>query len=76
MDPRRLARASVAGAGGLGLLVVAGSAAAGPTNLQETDPILWTLIGISVAGAILTYGFLAYALWKFRDPATRGRRYG
>lgn len=59
-----------------GFLAVAGAASAGPTNLQETDPILWTMIGISVAGAILTYGFLAYALWRFRDPATRGRRYG
>jgi phosphotransferase system glucose/maltose/N-acetylglucosamine-specific IIC component len=76
VGPRRIARGLLATAGSTGLLGLAGAAAAGPTNLQETNPILWALIAISAAGAILTYGFLAYALWRFRDPATKGRRYG
>lgn len=46
------------------------------TNLQQTEPLLWTIIGISVAGSIVTFAILVYALRKFRDPATRRRRYG
>ncbi|MCI4331713.1 MAG: hypothetical protein L3K19_07720 [Thermoplasmata archaeon] len=76
MVGRRVGRGLVASAASLGILGVAGAASAGQTNLQQTDPILWTLIAISFGGAILTYGFLAYALWRFRDPATKGRRYG
>jgi hypothetical protein len=34
------------------------------------------MIGISVAGAIVTFSFLVYAVWRFRDPKTRRRRYG
>jgi hypothetical protein len=48
----------------------------GATNLQETNALLWVILGISIAGALVTYLFLAYALWRFRDPATKGRRYG
>lgn len=48
----------------------------GETNLQQTAPILWTMIGISAAGSIVTFAILVYALHKFRDPATRRRRYG
>ena len=55
---------------------VAGTAAAGPTNLQQTDPVVWVMIGISIAGAVITYAVLAYSVWKFRDPKTKGRRYG
>lgn len=50
--------------------------AAGQTDLQETSPLVWVILAISVAGAIITFAFLAYAVWKFRDPAVRGRRYG
>jgi hypothetical protein len=46
------------------------------TNLQLTSPLVWVLLGISVAGAIVTFGYLVYAVWKFRDPTKRGRRYG
>ena len=58
------------------MLAVAGRAAASPTNLQETMPLVWAILAISVAGAILTWGILTWALYRFRDPATRGRRYG
>ena len=60
----------------LPLLLLTGSAAAGPTDLQQTEPLVWVLTGISVAGAVIVYAFLAYALWKFRDPHTKGRKYG
>jgi len=48
----------------------------GETNLQETMPLVWALVVISAAGAALTFGVLTYALWKFRDPKAKGRRYG
>lgn len=50
--------------------------AASESNLQLTNPLVWALIGISAAGAIVTFAFLVYAITKFRDPATRKRRYG
>jgi TRAP-type C4-dicarboxylate transport system permease small subunit len=46
------------------------------TDLQLTTPLLWILLALSVAGALVTYAFLVYAVWKFRDPKTRGRRHG
>ena len=49
---------------------------AGLTNLQETSPLVWVLLGLSVGGALITWGILAYAIWRFRDPSTKGRRYG
>ncbi len=64
-DPR--AAAALAGFGAWG---------AGETNLQLTEPLLWVMIAISVAGAIVTFSFLVYAVWRFRDPKTRRRRYG
>lgn len=57
-------------------LSLTGGAAAGPTDLQLTAPVLWVLVGLSVGGATITWGIMAYALWRFRDPATRRRRYG
>jgi hypothetical protein len=27
-------------------------------------------------GAIITFAFLVYALWKYRDPKVKNRRYG
>ncbi len=53
-----------------------GRLASGETNLQLTSPLVWVMLGISVAGAIVTFGYLVYAVWKFRDPTKRGRRYG
>jgi amino acid transporter len=74
--PRPLDRALL-GLGAAGVFAsLAGVASAQQTNLQETEPLLWVLIAISVAGALVTYAFLAYALWRYRDPHTRGRRYG
>ena len=46
------------------------------SNLELTEPLLWVMIGISVAGAIVTFSYLVYAVWKFRDPSKRSRRYG
>jgi hypothetical protein len=73
---RPWARALTVGAGGLGLLALTAVASAGSSNLQETTPLVWVMVAISVAGAIITWGIMVYALWKFRDPATRRRRYG
>ncbi len=58
------------GVGSLGML------AAGQTDLQQVSPLVWVLLALTVAGALITFAFLAYALWKYRDPATRRRRYG
>ena len=50
--------------------------ASGEMNLQLTNNLVWVMVGISTSGSIITFAFLVYALWKFRDPAVRGRRYG
>ena len=50
--------------------------ASGETNLQLTNSLLWVMVGISVAGAIVTFAFLVYSVIRFRDPKTRRRRYG
>ncbi len=65
-----LAAAALAGA--------AGSAAAGngQSIVQQVTPLIWTMVSISVGGAAITYGFLVYAAWRFRDPSTRRRNYG
>jgi hypothetical protein len=57
-------------------LALAGAVASSESNLQLTEPLLWVMLGISVAGAIVTFAYLVYAVWKFRDPTKRGRRYG
>lgn len=74
---RRLAArlALVAGTGGAATAAV-GVAVAGETNVQETLPLIWAITVIAVAGAFATYFVLAWALIKFRDPATKGRKYG
>ena len=53
-----------------------GWVASGQTNLQETAPLVWVMVGIGVAGSIITFAFLVYSLWKWRDPETNKRRYG
>jgi len=50
--------------------------ASGETNLQQTDPLLWIMIAMATGGAIITFSFLVYALWKYRDPKVKHRRYG
>ncbi len=55
---------------------VGGVLASGPTNLEQTNALVWILVAISAAGAIVTFAFLAYAIIKFRDPKVKGRRYG
>ncbi|HYA54651.1 MAG TPA: hypothetical protein VEG42_03505 [Thermoplasmata archaeon] len=50
--------------------------ASGETNIQQTNALVWVMVGMSVTGAIITFSFLVYSLWKFRDPQVRGRRYG
>jgi heme/copper-type cytochrome/quinol oxidase subunit 2 len=73
---RRGARALLAVGAGSALVAATGPAVAGESILDQVNPLLWTMIWISVAGAALVYAILAYAVWKFRDPATKGRRYG
>jgi hypothetical protein len=74
---RRAARALALGASvAAPLLLAAPAAASGETNLQETAPLVWVMVAIGVGGAFITFSILVYALWKFRDPKTRGRRYG
>ncbi|MCI4370050.1 MAG: hypothetical protein L3J81_01825 [Thermoplasmata archaeon] len=75
MRPRPLARALL-GLGAAGAIAPWTGVAAETSNLAETTPLVWVLIGISVTGALITYAFLAYALWRYRDPHTKGRRYG
>ena len=50
--------------------------ASGETNLQETNALVWVMVAISTAGAIVTFSFLVYSIWKFRDPKVKNRRYG
>jgi hypothetical protein len=61
---------------GAALVAAAGLVGSGQTNLQQTNSLVWTLVAISAAGAIVTFAFLVYALVKFRDPKVKGRRYG
>ena len=70
-------RGALAGGASLGALAVSGGASAGDGSvLQQVSPLVWAMIAISVGGAAITYTFLVYALWKYRDPATRRRNYG
>jgi hypothetical protein len=34
------------------------------------------MVAIGVAGSIVTFAFLVYAILRFRDPNVKGRRYG
>jgi hypothetical protein len=51
-------------------------ASAGSTDLQQTSPLVWVMVAISFGGALITYAFLAYGVYRFRDPNTRNRPYG
>jgi hypothetical protein len=57
-------------------VALAGVLASGETPLQLTNPLVWVMLALTVAGAIVTYAFLVYAVWRFRDPAMKGRRHG
>jgi hypothetical protein len=71
----RRAVLAVALAGGAALGT--GTAAAGNhVIIDQVSPIIWVMIAISAGGAAITYGFLVYALWRFKDPSTRRRNYG
>jgi len=48
----------------------------GATDIAQESPIIWVLTGLSAGGAIITFAFLIYGVLRFRDPKTKGRRYG
>jgi amino acid permease len=75
---RRLARVAYGLSALVGGLAFLGGASADPgeTNLQQTQTLFWVMVGISAVGAIITWSVMAYAIWKFRDPKVKGRRYG
>ena len=50
--------------------------ASGQTNLEQTNALVWTMVAMAAVGAIITFAFLVYSLWKFRDPKVKNRRYG
>ncbi|MGI0130483.1 MAG: hypothetical protein ACREDE_10615 [Thermoplasmata archaeon] len=57
-------------------VALAAVVASGETPLQLTTPLVWVMLALTVAGAIITYAFLVYSVWRFRDPAMKGRRHG
>jgi amino acid transporter len=57
-------------------VALAGLVASGQTDLQLISPLVWVMLGLTVAGALITYAFMVYAVWRFRDRTTRGRRHG
>jgi heme/copper-type cytochrome/quinol oxidase subunit 2 len=50
--------------------------ASAQTDLQQTNALVWVMIALSAVGAIITFAFLIYALWRYRDPKVKNRRYG
>jgi amino acid transporter len=65
-----------AGSTAVPAVALAGLLAAGETPLQLTSPLVWVMLGLTVAGAVVTYAFLVYAVWRFRDRTMKGRRHG
>lgn len=60
-----------------GVALMGGAAASnGQSIVQEVTPLIWIIVAISAGGTAITYGFLLYAAWRFRDPSTRRRNYG
>ncbi|MCI4368414.1 MAG: hypothetical protein L3K09_02480 [Thermoplasmata archaeon] len=76
MRSRAISRLALGITATLATLSVTGLASADQSDLQQTMPLVYVLTVLSVIGAGATYAFLVYALWRFRDPKTRGRRYG
>jgi hypothetical protein len=60
---------------GIALAAISGSTSS-QTILQQVTPLIWVILAISAGGAIITYAFLVYAVWKFKDKSTRKRNYG
>ena len=65
----------LAAPGGPALLAAIGFLV-GSSNLAKTNELIWVMIAIGTAGAIVTFSFLVYAIARFRDPKVKGRRYG
>jgi heme/copper-type cytochrome/quinol oxidase subunit 2 len=63
-------------AGGLAALAGGLGRTATTSDLQQISPLVWIMVAISAGGAIITYAFLVYAVWRYRDPSTRRRNYG
>ena len=76
MPPRGPAGSTGATALRASALGALGPASRAASNLQLTNNLIWAMIAIGTAGAIVTFSFLVYALWRFRDPKVKGRRYG
>lgn len=76
MGVRRWLRGASALALVLGALALPGLAIAGSTDAQQTAPLIWVMLALSIAGAVLVFAVLVWALIRFRDPRTKGRRYG
>lgn len=77
MRRRAFARlASALAAPAFALPVSGGAMATGPTDLAQISPLVWVMLAISIGGALITFAILFYVLWRYRDPATKGRKYG
>ncbi len=76
MLPRRPAGRPIAAVAPIGAFPLAGELVRAASNLALTNNLIWTMIAISAAGAIVTFAFLVYSIWRFRDPKVKGRRYG
>ncbi len=76
MLPRRPPGRSIAAVAPSGALGLDGPFLRAASNLALTNNLIWTMIAISAAGAIVTFSFLVYSIWRFRDPKVKGRRYG
>ena len=59
-----------------GAIVAAAGFVSASSNLAMTNGLIWIMIAISTAGSIVTFAFLVYSIWRFRDPKVKGRRYG
>jgi len=57
-------------------VLTAAASLVGTSNLEETNGLIWLMIAIGTAGAIVTFSFLVYAILRFRDPKVKGRKYG
>ena len=71
----RIAGRAAAAAFGAGL-VSAGAHLSAATDLAQESQIIWVITGIAAGGTAITIAFLVYAVLRFRDPSTKGRRYG
>ena len=71
----RIAGSAAVAAFGAGLLS-AGAHLSAATDLSQESQIIWVITGIAAGGTVITFAFLVYALLRFRDPSTKGKRYG